>query len=241
MSFERILAAAEAAGAKDIGLTDHPYHPGLAKHHEALCRARERYGKGPVRVWIGAELEVVGIGKLIIPPDQLPQADYIIAAPSHYDLQHFPPVPHLDDPMEWADRLLTDMENVPGSGAHIIAHPFFVTAIMRPGEKGPRLPPIADIIAEMRPKRLDHLLDRIAEAKIALEISPRISVKPEFEAFIEDWYRRAKQRGIRFSTGSDSHRPLTVGKLGPAEKLIGRLELGPRDFWHASQVEKPKT
>lgn len=232
MSPDRIVEMALAAGCKEVGLTDHPYHEGLERHHQALARARERLANSGVRIWIGAELEVVAMGRLIIPPERLPLADYLIAAPSHYDLANSPPVKNVKDPVEWADRMLTDLENVCGSGAHAVAHPLYVQQFIRDGSPAYRYAPLKAILAEMRPKRLDHILDRFAEERIALEISPRLTLHKEFEAFIEEWYRRAHQKGIKFMLGSDSHRPWTVGRLGLATNLILRLQLTEKDLWH---------
>jgi histidinol phosphatase-like PHP family hydrolase len=231
MSFARIVEAAEKAGLAEVGLVDHPYRPNLARHHEALDRARQDCA-ARLRIWIGAELEVLGLGRLAIPPNELPHADYILAAPSHYDLQNYPPVPNLADPVEWADRLMTDMENVPGSGAHAVAHPFFVYGMHVSPPAGMELPKIVDVMKEIRPKRLEWLLERYAAERIALELSPRLCYAPEFEAFIEPVYRRAKSLGIRFLVGSDSHRPPTVGQLGKAVDFAGRLGIEPRHLWH---------
>ncbi len=232
MSPDRIVEAAVAVGCAEVGLTDHPYHEGLARHHQALNHARERLAPAGVRIWIGAELEVVAMGELIIPPSRLPLADYLMAAPSHYDLVGAPPVRDLADPLEWATRLLTDLENVCGSGAHAVAHPLYVQEIVKHGPLAAQCAELTAILAEIRPKRLDHILDRFAEERIALEISPRLAAHPAFERFAEDWYRRAQRRGIRFLLGSDSHRPHTVGRLGPAAAFIRRLGLGADDFWH---------
>ncbi len=234
MSFPAILEAAQKAGVPEIGLTDHPHRPGLERHHRALDDARESH-RGPVHVWIGAELEVIALGRLIVPPPELPLADYFLAAASHYDIVGDPPVPNLEDPVAWADRLLTDLENVSGSGAHVIAHPFYAYALLRavPGYPTARMD---DIIEEIRSRRVDRLLEMLARESIALEISPRLCMHLGLETFIEDTYRRAKQAGVKFSTGSDSHRPATIGQLGQAEYLVQRLGLGPGDFWHPALV-----
>ncbi|MDZ4198178.1 MAG: PHP domain-containing protein, partial [Kiritimatiellia bacterium] len=109
MTMRAIVEAAAAMGMKDIGITDHPFHRGLAEHHQTLNQFRTDL-QSPVRLWIGAELEVIGLGKLVLRPETLPLADYLIAAPSHYDLAKNPPVRNLQDPDEWAYRLLTDIE-----------------------------------------------------------------------------------------------------------------------------------
>ncbi len=231
MSFGAILDAARAAGLEEIGLTDHPYRDGLDRHHEALAHARARLDGDAPRVWIGAELEVIGLERLILPRAALPRADYIVAAPSHYDLVHFPPVPHFGDPVEWADRLLTDMENVPGSGADVIAHPFFVHALHLDAPESPRLPALADVLGEMRPRRVRRLLERIAEDGVALELTPRLTWNPVFLPFAEDFYRQALALGIRFATGSDSHRATTIGDLGDAAAFADRVGIGPEHLW----------
>lgn len=234
MSFPAVVEAAERSGVAEIGLTDHPHRPGLARHHRALDEARRAHA-GPVRVWIGAELEVVGLGRLVVPPGELPLADYVIAAASHYDIVGRPPVPNLEDPVAWADRLLTDLENISGSGAHAVAHPFYAYALLRavPGHPTARMD---DILEEIRPKRVDRLLEMLARESIALEISPRLCLHLGLESFIEATYRKARQLGVRFATGSDSHRVPSVGQLGQAEYLVHRLELGPGDFWSPSMV-----
>jgi histidinol phosphatase-like PHP family hydrolase len=237
MSLSAILEAAAAAGVKDVGLTDHPYRPGLAHHHEHLDRGRRAAGS-PVRVWIGAELEVLGPQRLVLSTADLPLADYIVAAPSHYDLINFPPVSRMDSAAEWADRLVGDMENVPGSGAHAIAHPFFVYAIVVANPPGLQLPKVEHILPLIMPRRLNNVLEKLAGESIALEISPRAVQTPAFAAFMEDFYRRARRMGIRFLIGSDSHRAATVGRLGGAAALVERLGLTPDDLWHPAMARR---
>ncbi|OQW97110.1 MAG: hypothetical protein BWK77_02650 [Verrucomicrobia bacterium A1] len=229
MSFPAILAAAEKAGLMEIGLTDHPHRPGLARHHRALDDARDSH-RGPVHVWIGAELEVESLGRLVVPPPELPLADYVIAAASHYDIVGRPPVADLKDPVAWADRLLTDLENVSGSGAHAIAHPFYAYALMRavPGYPTARMD---DILDEIRPRRVERLVEMLAREAIALEISPRMCMHLGLESFIETTYGMARQAGVKFALGSDSHRTATIGHLGQAEGLVQRLGLSPADLW----------
>jgi len=231
MSYHNILDAAEAAGLEEIGLTDHPFHDGLAEHHEHLFLARRRTASR-ARVWIGAELEVVGPGRLALSRKQLPRADYLIASPSHYDVERHPPVAHLNRPDEWAERMIADMENVPGSEASVIAHPFFVYALLVAAPNGAvRLPGIADIVNAMSPRRLAIMLEKLAAARLALEISPRIGFTPAFTLFMEYLYNEARKYNMRFSLGSDSHRPPTIGRLGAAQVFADRLGLRPEEIW----------
>lgn len=233
MTFERIVGAAEKAGMKDIGFSDHPFRPGLDRHHEAIREFRENL-VSPVRVWIAAELEVLARGRLVLSGADLPLADYLIAAPSHYDLIHAPPVRNLSDPVEWADRLMTDLENVPGSGADAVAHPFFVMALQTGGDPAWGLPFMSQVLGEIRPRRLEWMLDQFAADGLALEISPRLTYLPIFEQFMSSLYQKAKRRGMRFILGSDSHRSATVGQFEKLAAFMRGAGLGPQDLWHPS-------
>ena len=230
MTVQAMVEAAEGAGLAGLGFTDHPHRPGLAQHHLSLRHALDSV-ESPVRFWIGAELEVARFQRLVIEPRALPHADYLIAAPSHYDLIHFPPVPNLEDPAEWADRLMTDLENVPGSGAQGIAHPFYVYSILVEPPRGMVLPLMAEILAELRPKRVERWLEKCAESNVALEISPRIYTTDVFAGFVEGVYQNARRIGCRFFTGSDAHRLERIGSLGRAVDLPGKLGLTEDDLW----------
>ncbi len=229
MSFANVMEAAADASLAEVGLTDHPHRPGLARHLQALDRLRETQ-RGPVHVWLGAELEVTGFQQLAIPPAELPHADYLLAAASHYQLPGGAMVVWPDDPVTWADRLMTDLENAVGSGAHVIAHPFYAYILVQP-VPGVRRPALDDILGEIRPARVDRWIERVAEEGMALEISPRLCVHLGLESFIEEVYRRARQAGVRFAPGSDAHRPGAVGRLGQAEHLARRLGLTDEDWW----------
>jgi histidinol phosphatase-like PHP family hydrolase len=237
MTFDRIVHEAEKAGMKDIGFSDHPFRQGLDRHHEAIRAFRESL-ESPVRVWIAAELEVAARGRLVMTGSDLPLADYLIAAPSHYDLIHAPPVRNLSDPAEWADRLLTDLENVPGSGADAVAHPFFVMALQTGGDPKWELPFMSQVLGEMRTRRLEWMLDRFSEDGLALEISPRLTYLPVFEQFMSSLYQKAKRRGIRFLLGSDSHRAATVGQFEKLVAFMRKAELSPEDLWHPSMSRR---
>jgi histidinol phosphatase-like PHP family hydrolase len=233
MTFAKIVSAAETVGLKDIGLSDHPFRRGLDAHHRAIEEFRASL-ESPVRVWISAELEVLSRGRLVLSAADLPLADYLIAAPSHYDLIHAPPVRNLSDPVEWADRLLTDVENVPGSGADAIAHPFFVMALQTGGDPQWGLPFMSQVLGEMRTKRLERLLDQLAQDHVALEISPRLTYLPVFEQFMSSLYQKARSRGMRFLLGSDSHRATTIGQFDKLAVFMRKTGIGPEDLWHPS-------
>lgn len=231
MSFEAIVDAAERLGLEEIALTDHPFRRGLFDHHASLESGRWRR-KSPVRLWIGAELEVAGPGRLVFDATDLPLADFIMAAPSHYNLTQRPPVADLSDPVQWADRILSDMEHVPESGARVLAHPFFVYSLVVAAPAGMRLPALTEIITAFDPARLSKLLGRLADDEVALELSPRSLVHPDLQRFLCGFYEEAHRRGVRFTIGSDAHRLANVGQVDSVVAFAESLGLGPADFWH---------
>ncbi|MDZ4199049.1 MAG: hypothetical protein U1E27_07170, partial [Kiritimatiellia bacterium] len=122
-----------------------------------------------------------------------------------------------------------------------IAHPFFVMALQTGGDPQMKLPFMLQILNEMRPKRLDWMLDRLAEDHIALEISPRLTYLPVFQEFMAGLYRKARTKDIRFLLGSDSHRLITVGQYDKLLGFVQSIGIGPEDLWHPEMSRNRKT
>ena len=77
------------------------------------------------------------------------------------------------------------------------------------------------------PERVDRVLDVLERYKIALEINPRYMI-PSF-----DIIRRAKERGIKFTFGTNNV-DADFGKLEYAVEAISECGLTPDDIWFPS-------
>jgi len=235
MDFSGIVAAAMDAGLTGVGLADHPFRSGLAEHHESIDAFRKKMF-APLLIFIGAELEVAGPGRLVIDPASLPMADYIIASPSHYDVFEDEPVEDMSDAAQWADRIVADFANVVGTGADIIAHPFYVCPLIFDEPKGVGFPSIGDVLHLIDRVRLRRALNDLAEQGVALEISRRALSHPALQCFLEGVYLEFKDMGGKFSLGSDAHSLEYVGKLGErTEEIIANIGLESEQLWHPAE------
>ena len=85
----------------------------------------------------------------------------------------------------------------------------------------------ADYDRYWTPERVDRVLDVLVEYKIALEINPRYGI-PSF-----DIIRRAKERGIKFTFGTNNV-DADFGRLEYAVEAIDACGLTPDDIWFPS-------
>lgn len=231
MEFSAIVAKALERGLRGVGFTDHPFRRGLAKHHLEIDEYRKKL-YAPIDIFIGAELEVAGPGRLVIDPEDLPVADYIIAAPSHYNVLQEEPVENMSDARQWSERLLMDFRNVLGSGADIIAHPFHVYSLQYNLPAGIGFPPLGDVLKLMDRERLRGIMKRLAEEGVALEISRRAHSDPALRSFLEGVFLEYKEYGGKFSLGSDAHSLDRVGVLGSdTENILAAAGVSREDLW----------
>jgi len=226
-----IVGRALERRVETIGLTDHPHQSGLAAHHAELAAFRSRCA-APIRILIGAELEVIAPGQLIIDPADLPLADYLLAAPSHYDLENDPPVEDLRDARQWAKRILRDFQWVLGTGAAGVAHPFYVFYLIIRSPEEDALPHVGEVLECVDVDTLQWTLEAMRDEGIALELSRRLTSHPTFEEFMGIVYGMARDIGVRFFTGSDAHQLDVVGLFpDPLRRFIDRLDLSEKDLW----------
>ena len=88
-----------------------------------------------------------------------------------------------------------------------------------------------DYDALWTPERVDRVLDVLAEYGIALEINPRYRI-PSF-----DIIRRAKERGIKFTFGTNNV-DSRFGRLEYALEAIDACGLTPADIWFPSMSRR---
>ena len=108
------------------------------------------------------------------------------------------------------DQTVLILTNEP---ADIYANPTFLPDVMQPGYD-----------RYWTPERVDRVLDVLVRYKIALEINPRYRI-PSF-----DIIRRAKERGVKFTFGTNNV-DAGFGRLEYAVEAIGACGLTPADIW----------
>lgn len=232
MNFSTMVGRALERHIETIGFTDHPHNNGLAAHHVELASFRERCA-APISILIGAELEVIAPGRLIVDPADLPLADYLLAAPSHYDLASDPPVDDLRDARQWGHRILRDFQWVLGSGAAGVAHPFYVFYLIVRDADEEVLPHVGEVLECIDVDTLQRTLEAMRDEGIALELSRRLNSHPTFEEFMGIVYAMARDIGVRFFTGSDAHQLDVVGMFPESlRQFIDSLDLKEEHLWH---------
>ncbi len=225
---------------ESIGITDHPHQDGLDWHHDELASFRERCA-APLRIYIGAELEVIAPGRLVIDLAKLPLADYLLAAPSHYEIESDPPVDDLRDPRQWAKRLQRDFQWVLGSGASGVAHPFYVFNLIAGYPEHIGLPHVGEVMERLDIDVLRHVMAGMEREGIALELSRRVNSHPTFEEFMGILYGMAKEIGVLFFTGSDAHKIDAVGVFEtPLRRFMSRLGISESDLWSPAKFTESK-
>ena len=111
------------------------------------------------------------------------------------------------------DQTVLILTNEP---ADIYANPTFIPDTLQP-----------DYDMLWTPERVDRILDVLEKYKIALEINPRYRI-PSF-----DIIRRAKERGIKFTFGTNNV-DSRFGRLEYALQAIDSCGLTPADIWFPS-------
>ena len=117
---------------------------------------------------------------------------------------------YMDHLVEQTVRILTD------EPADIYANPTFLPDEMQPAYDH-----------YWTAERVDRILDVLTRYRIALEINPRYRI-PGF-----DIIRRAKERGIKFTFGTNNV-DADFGRLEYAVKAIEACGLTPEDIWFPS-------
>jgi DNA polymerase (family 10) len=208
---EELAMACKAAGYDYLGVTDHSqaaaYAGGLrpddlARQAEEIDEVNARL-EG-FRVLKGIEADILQDGRIDYEERVLERLDFVIASVhSRFNMGE----------KEMTARMLTAMDN---PYLTIIGHPTGRLLLAR----------------DPYPIDLDAVIDKAAEAGIALEINAdphRLDL---------DWrvLRQARDRGVAISIGADAH---SVAGLGYVEYGIGMARkgwLGPNDILNARPV-----
>ncbi len=216
---EAALLAASVIGIDCIAFTDHIH---IDTDLSILDNVRSRVLElnPSIKTYIGCEADIISVGSSVISSELVEKTDFIMAAANHF---HDPTIsqPQGTDRASIARHYLemfsyaVNLENV-----DVIAHPFFVM----PGYLDPLGP------SELTERDLAPAIEIAARSDVAMEISRR-ALTPGQAPFIFSFYKLCKEAGLKFTVGSDAHKPSDVGMTRLVEPLIRELGLTDEDFW----------
>jgi histidinol phosphatase-like PHP family hydrolase len=223
---ERLVTRAADAGLALLGLTDHIHgnEPTRLEEIYALA-AHVRSQAWPVRVWVGAELSLLGPGRMPVAPHQVAGLDYVLVSPNHVG------VPHVEGPHDWTpesvahwllDHLAAAIDERPLAVSHPFDHGFELRV------------PAAAVFAAFDRERIRALLVWAAKRRVAIELNARKVRRAP--AFYQELIGLARDTGARFTLGSDSHSPDEMAYGGADgreqyEELLRRIGLTPALVW----------
>lgn len=226
---EALIRSADAASLKTIAITDHVYSP---ESLDTIVRIKReaRQVDHSCRIIVGAEIDVDGSawdGRLVT--NNFDGIDYVVAG-LHYvpgvgsyawhpDQCQLPEAKLFE---RWRSTILGLVEN---PRLHTFAHPVRMIATSLDFQKWfDRLLPVFEQAARLSAP--NNILWEINEVSL-------LRLGDQLHAPIIEVFRTARDAGVKFVCGTDSHYPETVGKYRLAYKVLNELgvnALGVRDL-----------
>lgn len=195
MTLERIIEQAQRRDYTAIGLSDHAY----ADTYDRILELREqaRAIDTGLEVYVGCEVDVLPDGSLGISDDRLAEFDYVLAAPTHQILGFDPDAADEAACREVLEQWFALTQSCCRHPViDVIAHP------LRGLDGGVEA---EALINRVEGARLEGLLDRLREARLALELADSVQNTSSAQEGHRRFYGAAAQRGFLFSPGSDAH------------------------------------
>ena len=209
---EAIVAAAEEAGLDTVGITDHLIWP-LDEIERDFDKTRRAIAavKSPVKVLMGAEVDMIHPRRLAATPEFVDSLDYMIVPVNHF-MPQFRVFPQDRTEEGYARWHLELAEQAVEVGATVIAHPFvFLAKDFLHG----RMADPERLYAAYDREELRRVFGKAAERGTAFEIN---TAKQPPAEFLGEVIAIAQREGMKFAIGRDSHAPEAVGYDGPEAK-----------------------
>jgi len=219
MRVSSILETCAGRGIKYLGITD---HVAAETDTRFLAEARRELASidGPVRVFLGCEADVLGVGRHVVTEEMRETLDFVCVSANHFHTRSVAQ-PENGSPETLGRHFLDMFAYACSLGfADFIAHPLMVF----PGTFDPRF---LDLIED------DDVVPALKSAKrnnIAMEISPR-ALDREQLYFRMRFLFQCKEMGLKFAVGSDAHRLELVGQTRLIAPIVRELQLEDEDIW----------
>ncbi len=203
MTLYAAVKAAEAAGLKEIAITDHihPFEtPKLARNRRALLPQREEI-RTNVKIYLGAELSAHGVKKYTLQYADFP-LEYRLYAHNHYHMRGWEQ-PEDRSPQGYKEHCKQVLYNVIASEKpDCFAHPFIDRYIVREFEEdyGFTMGCITNLWTD---NELGDIMTAAKEKQIAWELNT--TVFRTYTDFMRRYFHIGKEVGVCFNVGSDAH------------------------------------
>ena len=203
MTLEAAVRAAEAAGLREIAITDHihPFEtPKLRRNKRVLEPQREAL-QTEVKIYLGAELSAHGVNKHTLKYADFP-LEYKLYAHNHYHMRGWEQ-PEDRSPAGYKEHCKQTLYNAIASGRpDCFAHPFIDRYIVREFEDEYGFTPgcITNLWTD---NELGDVMTAAKEKQIAWELNT--TVFRTYTDFMRRYYHIGKEVGVCFNVGSDAH------------------------------------
>ena len=221
MTLEAAVRAAEAAGLKEIAITDHihPFEtPKLARNRRVLEPQREAI-QTDIKIYLGAELSAHGVNKYTLKYADFP-LEYKLYAHHHYHMRGWAQ-PEDRSPYGYKEHCKKVLYTAIASGKpDCFAHPFIDRYIVREFEDdyGFTVGCITDLWTD---NELGDIMTAAKEKQIAWELNT--TAFHSYTAFMRRYFHIGKETGVCFNVGSDAHRTEKVDVSAAKEFFIRNI------------------
>ena len=203
MTLEAAVKAAEAAGLKEIAITDHihPFETPKLKRNARVLLPQRAALKTNVKVFLGAELSAHGVEKYTLKYADFP-LEYKLYAHNHYHMRGWEQ-PRDRSPFGYKEHCKRTLYNAIASGKpDCFAHPFIDRYIVREFEDEYGFTP--GCITELwTDNELGDIMTQAKEKQIAWELNT--TAFRTYTAFMHRYFHIGKEIGVCFNVGSDAH------------------------------------
>lgn len=203
MTLENIVREAERCGLTEIAITDHSdieMYNKTVPQNEILKRQRDALDTR-VRIRIGAELSLYGIGKYSETPEHIRAMEYRLFAQNHYHVGHWEQ-PEDRSPGGYAQHTLDCLtELFTTDYADCIAHPIVPIKLNRIERPERMLDCISDTA-------LGDILEKGERAGCAWELHRGAVIF--FPEFSRRYFNIGREVGVHFTYSADAHKLVDI-------------------------------
>ena len=219
MSVGSIVGACREQRIGLVGISDHIFS---FTDTRILAQTRTELAEieAPPKLFLGCEADVLDVGKHLVTEEMKSSLDFIAVSANHFHVDSVSAPPEGD--ARAAALHMLDMFRYACSldFVDIVVHPMMIVA-------GPWDPNCMELLTD---DEINDALKLARQNDVAIELSPR-SLAPEQYEFRLRFLSLCRDKGLKFSIGSDAHHLCSIGRTDALEPLIRELGIGADEIW----------